>query len=242
MLRASSGLLASQTCPSRDNRRAPPAAAAAATALSLCVSDAGGGAALVSLVPPRDGPAARLALVAVIDTSWSTHTDPADAELKEAHDAQGAWFTKLDAAKQGTRVMLACLADGDAFGLVDASGTADVAVQPVVLDASTRAAAASAIDALAPRCATELWSGLEAGLELLRGRDGAGGPGKAVPAIPTNDCIRVLALFTDGDPDATKQGGPFGHAPPGARGCASAADDAFALRRNSDSYILSFFR
>eukprot|EP00038_Savillea_parva_P018308 m.23030 g.23030 ORF g.23030 m.23030 type:complete len:874 (-) comp4048_c0_seq1:218-2839(-) len=152
----------------------------------------------VKMTPPERptvGPRPRLDLCCVIDVSGSMN---AEATLKDdAGNEEGDGLSVLDVVRHGVKTIMQLLGDGDRLAVVMYSSKAAVVHKLTLMNAAGKALSYTKLDQLTPQGTTNLWDGLQTGLDVLR-HDQVSGR------------TQCLMLLTDGVPNVEP---PRGHIP-----------------------------
>lgn len=163
----------------------------------------------------------------VVDISGSMGTTAKyEAEDGEMRDDG---LSLLDIVKHAVKTVIHTLGDEDRLSLVAFDHTAETAFALTEMTPAGRTQAVAALEGLAPRGQTNLWGGLQAGLDALRAPDRDG-------AVRT----KSLMLLTDGQPNITP---PRGHQQElrdylDAYPDLTAAVNTFGFMNNLDSELL----
>ncbi|KAI8927754.1 hint-domain-containing protein [Entophlyctis helioformis] len=139
---------------------------------------------LVRLASASKGIAASVNLVCVIDVSGSM--GEAATIRNEQNTMEDAGMAVLDVIKHAMLTIINALKPSDSLAIVTFTNDSAVVLPLTPMDAAGQALASSAVAALRPLSMTNLWAGLERGLELLRSTK------------TTNNKLSSIFLFTDG--------------------------------------------
>lgn len=157
------------------------------------------GSLLVSVVPPAEGRRTAVDICCVIDVSGSMSRN---ATLQnEAGGVEEFDIDLLDVVKHSVKTVINMLGTEDRLSIVAFSSTATTHLTLTSMSEPGRRRAISSLEALEPNGATNLWAGLQMGLESLR-------TAKA-PARSSNR-LRTVLVLTDGLPNVEP---PRGHLP-----------------------------
>jgi hypothetical protein len=128
-------------------------------------------------------------MVAVVDVSGSMASA---AEIKTSTGSESHGLSSLNVVQHATQVLIASLTPADAFALVSFDSEAQTEFALQAMTPALQARASAATKALEPRANTNLWAGVEMGLQLL----------------PTDTArLQVLVVLTDGvDNDGPAEG------------------------------------
>ena len=135
----------------------------------------------------------------VIDISGSMGTEATMMHAGGARETHG--LSLLDVVKHGVSAVIDTLTASDRLTLVAYSSTASTVCAGVVMNPAGKARAGQLIKQLKPTGRTNIWDGLETGLEHLRTNG-------------SQDRLAALLLLTDGQPNVVP---PRGHLPMLAR-------------------------
>eukprot|EP01126_Amoeba_proteus_P056760 TRINITY_DN717_c0_g1_i1.p1 TRINITY_DN717_c0_g1~~TRINITY_DN717_c0_g1_i1.p1 ORF type:complete len:624 (-),score=111.90 TRINITY_DN717_c0_g1_i1:373-2145(-) len=162
--------------------------------LSLQIATNSAGIALVSVVSPEGIQRTPANVVCIIDVSGSM---AADATLKDENgQLESFGLSVLDVVKHAVKTIIHTLDTKDRLALVCYSTQARVVLTLRAMDETGKNQARVALETLHPDGTTNLWDGLQKGLDLLRGGGTQG-----------NTCV---ILLTDGQPNIVP---PRGHIP-----------------------------
>jgi hypothetical protein len=134
-----------------------------------------------------------IAVCCVIDTSYSMSTE---ATLGSNGGSENCGLCILDIVKHSVHTVIKSLQSGDQLSIVIFSASAVVVLPLTNMDSVGQAMAVSTLNSLKPDANTNLYAGLEAGLDVMKGYTGHG--------------LTSLMLFTDGEPNIIP---PRGHIP-----------------------------
>jgi Mg-chelatase subunit ChlD len=134
----------------------------------------------------------------VIDVSGSMGTN---VTLKDENQSKQESFglNQLDLVKHSLKTIIHCLKDIDTLSLVTFSNNANKVLLPVKMNANGKLRANLAVDAMKCDSATNLWAGLQAGLEIVVAEQNNS------KDLNLNSAV---FLFTDGEPNVEP---PKGH-------------------------------
>lgn len=151
---------------------------------------------LVSLKPPIGKQRTPIDICCVIDNSGSM------GEEATVHNQSGNverhGLSLLDIVKHAVKTIIRVMTPADRLAIVSFSDTAKIEFTMAKMDTPGKKNAEKALDALAPDCSTNLWDGLQTGLNVLR-----------TNATSQSRTSAVL-LLTDGQPNIIP---PRGHLP-----------------------------
>lgn len=181
----------------------------------------------VSVCPPESlsGPERRPASIVCVvgELRWSAHSarDPpiyyrsrprcplnadvsgsmqmeASVKTEEGVDLESTGLDRLDVVKHAIRTVLTTLGPTDTLSIVSFSAEAKVPLPPTLMTEEGKTTATTALGALQPESATNLWAGIKAGYELLAEsrRDRP-----EVDVNPAANVNEVLLVMTDGQPN-----------------------------------------
>ncbi|KAJ3041140.1 hypothetical protein HDV00_009855 [Rhizophlyctis rosea] len=155
---------------------------------------------LIKVQPPAGLKRTPVDVCCVIDVSGSMASEA--TMTTETGDKESDGLTILDVVKHSVRTIINNLTDTDRLALVAFSGNATTVLKLTVMNAEGRQQAEAELEKMVPLDCTNLWGGLEMGLDVL----------KAEQANPTAPCGRMASvlLFTDGIPNVEP---PRGHIP-----------------------------
>ena len=190
------------------------------------ISENGGqSTAVVRITPPENFGRAAVDVCCVVDISGSM------ASMATYEDATGRQVSDglsvLDLVKHAVKTVMHTLSEEDRLSIVAFDGRARTALPLTIMSARGRAEATTALEALVPQGSTNIWAGVLAGMEALRGETASAGSndnmvdgarGKAVllltdgqPNIsPPRGCVAEMRDFLDTHPDFSFQLNTFG--------------------------------
>jgi Mg-chelatase subunit ChlD len=131
------------------------------SATATVVSD--GVTACIEITPIKAARAA-VDLVAIVDISGSMGTS---AEIKTSTGVESHGLSSLNIVQHATQVMIASLTPADQFALVSFHSTVRTEFPLSSMTDSNKETARAATNALRPQESTNLWGGIEQGLNLL---------------------------------------------------------------------------
>jgi Mg-chelatase subunit ChlD len=139
---------------------------------------------LVSVIPPKKGERVACDVCCVIDVSGSMNDE---ATLKgTGGDVESYGFSILDIVKHAVRTIIEVLGPDDRLALVTFSDTSSVHLQLTEMNDSGKKKANATLDTFKPAGSTNLWAGVNSGLETLKG---------------SNRQNTAVFLLTDGEPN-----------------------------------------
>ena len=192
---------------------------AAPDAFDLRLVDLGGGEAMVEVRTTGGAQRSGVDIEIVLDVSGSMATE---SEVQDAAgNVQRHGFSTLDVCKHAARCVACSLDDTCRLGLVVYDAQARVVVGLERVTPAHVAKVHKALDALAPGTSTNLWGGLELGVDELVG--GAGDNARAVllltDGVPNNSppegevaALRAKRLAKDGSETVAVFAAGFGYA------------------------------
>jgi len=149
---------------------------------------------LLSIVPPENGDRTPCDICCVIDTSGSMG-DP--AKTVSGGEVENTGLSVMDVVKHGIRTIIHTLTSDDRLALVSFSTEAKKVCDLTFMDDSGKQQALSSTEAFTPDGNTNIWGGLEKGMDILY-------------ASVAEGRFPVLVLLTDGQPNVVP---PRGHLP-----------------------------
>ena len=192
---------------------------AAPDAFDLRLVDLGGGEAMVEVRTSGGAQRSGVDIEIVLDVSGSMATE---SEVQDAAgDVQRHGFSTLDVCKHAARCVACSLDDTCRLGLVVYDAQARVVVGLARVTPAHVAKVHAALEKLAPGTSTNLWGGLELGVDELVG--GAGDNARAVllltDGVPNNSppegevaALRAKRLTKDGSETVAVFAAGFGYA------------------------------
>ncbi|CAE8623188.1 unnamed protein product [Polarella glacialis] len=123
----------------------------------------------------------------VLDTSGSMGQEATITGADGTTERHG--LSLLDVAKHGVRTVAHSLSSADRLCIVAFSSTADLTLELTAMDEAGKALLEEKLDQLKPHGGTDIWAGLESGLDLLQKGCGALGSGR----------FGHIMLLTDGE-------------------------------------------
>lgn len=169
--------------------------------LSLGVHETKDGRVKVSVLAPtlqKGQDRLPVILCCVVDTSGSMQLS---AKIKDASgNVESTGITVLQLVKHSIKTIIHCLNDSDYLSIVAYSSKAKVVTQMMAMTEQNKKTTLAKLDELQPDGQTNLWDGLQNGLELMR-------TNKDLKASEKNSAI---LLFTDGLPNVTPPKGELG--------------------------------
>jgi Mg-chelatase subunit ChlD len=145
----------------------------------------------ISILPPDTEKRPAVDLCCVIDISGSMGDR---AEFKNEHGTtESMGLNVLDLVKHAVKTVIKSLSAQDRLAIVSFSNDAEVVLDLTPMTDFGQAAAMTALEKLAPYAATNLWGGLQTGMDTLKGSK-----------------LGSVLLFTDGVPNVEP---PRGHLP-----------------------------
>jgi len=152
--------------------------------------DGGGGHVLISVEPPAGSERTAVDICCVVDVSGSMSNDALlqgeDGSMSTSHG-----LSVLDIVKHALRTIIANLNDSDRLACVSYSNSAREIFPLTSMDPNGRTLSEGKLDELQADGMTNLWDGLQTGLQLLKNGQDAGGGGR----------MQHILLFTDGMPN-----------------------------------------
>jgi Mg-chelatase subunit ChlD len=145
------------------------------------------------VIPQLEGQRLPNGIVAVVDTSGSMGEE---ASVKN-DTVEIVGFSRLDLVKHSLNTMVEVMNDNDVFAIVTFSSSAKVVLKPMKMNSMGKQIARTYISQLRPDANTNLWSGLQLGLE-------------ATKDTLFNDINKTVVILTDG---ASNQDPPRGIMP-----------------------------
>ncbi|KAL0486297.1 developmentally-regulated vWFA domain protein [Acrasis kona] len=150
---------------------------------------------LIKLLPSHTDKSRKpVNICCVIDISGSM-ADIAKVQSSTGTDESNG-LSILDLVKHSVRTIMATMNPEDDLSIVSFSDDAELVLNTTKMDKNGKNKAEAVLNKLQPTCSTNIWAGLEKGLNVLRENDH-----KTLPA---------LLLFTDGQPNVEP---PRGHIP-----------------------------
>jgi hypothetical protein len=149
---------------------------------------------LIKLQTPKGVERTPVDICCVVDISYSM-SDEAVIQNKGG-DKESDGFNILDIVKHAIVTILSTLSDKDSLSIVTFSNNAEVKLETTIMNENGKNKAKNVISLLRPTNSTNLWAGLEKGLDLVR-------------TNPSNR-LSAIFLFTDGCPNVEP---PRGHLP-----------------------------
>lgn len=158
---------------------------------------------LLTVSVPDNSPTMPLSLVAVLDVSGSMDTS-ASPNLESTE----ALFSRLDLLKHGMNTAIELMRPTDALSIITFSGDVKLVFNSTLMDAKGKKAAHAAVNAIRADGLTNLWGGIQLGVEKAK---------ESLLAFP-NFNANVIVL-TDGEPNTNNpirgfQGAVSGIMPP----------------------------
>ncbi len=129
----------------------------------------------------------------VIDISGSMSNDAVFQDPEDETKTISQGLSMLDLVKHSVKAVISLLTENDRLSLVAFDSVAFTCFPLQHMDASRKEAAIAALEKLMPRDSTNIWAGIEAGLDSLRFA-------KAAPSLPGVPRKCSLLLLTDGEP------------------------------------------
>lgn len=146
---------------------------------------------LLTIEPPNAEERLPGDICVVVDVSGSMQQD---ATVKAMEEAGAPQLTVLDIVRHAIKTVVHSMKPQDRLGIVSFSDTAKVVLELTSMDAAGIARADSAIDGMHADGQTNLWDGLQTGLEMLRKH-------------PRSNASTAVMLLTDGVPNVEPSGG-----------------------------------
>lgn len=146
---------------------------------------------LLTIEPPNAQDRLPGDICVVVDVSGSMQQDATVKAMKEAGAPE---LTVLDIVRHAIKTVVHSMKPEDKLGIVSFADKAEVVLQLTSMDAAGKSTAESAIDSMRADGQTNLWDGLQAGLEMLR-------------AHSRNNASTAVLLLTDGVPNVEPSGG-----------------------------------
>jgi len=160
------------------------------TVLTPSAEGASFGEVLLTIEPPSVDQRLPGDICVVVDVSGSMQQDATVSAAAEA----GQQLTVLDVVQHAIKTVVHSMGFQDRLGIVSFSDTAKVVLELTSMDAAGISKADLAIDGMRADGQTNLWDGLQTGLEMLRKR-------------PRNNANAAVLLLTDGVPNMEPAGG-----------------------------------
>eukprot|EP00992_Anisonema_acinus_P000735 TRINITY_DN10269_c0_g1_i3.p1 TRINITY_DN10269_c0_g1~~TRINITY_DN10269_c0_g1_i3.p1 ORF type:complete len:655 (-),score=153.70 TRINITY_DN10269_c0_g1_i3:125-2035(-) len=171
----------------------PAAASVAVVATPAAVPDES--LVMVTITPPTGTDRQPADVVCVIDISGSMG---ANAPTQSAEgDVENHGLTVLDVVKHAVRTVISMLAASDRLSLVTFNNQSHVALALTAMNAAGKRRAEAVLDGLHHGGGTNLWGGLQGGLDVLQ-------------KGPRASALASLLLLTDGQPTDRPEGGHLG--------------------------------
>jgi len=123
-------------------------------------------------------------IVCVLDVSGSMGNEATIVGANGQSESHG--LSLLDVAKHGVRTMVNVLGDCDRLSIVAFNSVAQVVLQPTAMDEAGKKEAEESLNKLNSGGGTNIWAGLLAGMDALRGR-------------PSEGRLGHIMLLTDGE-------------------------------------------
>jgi len=143
---------------------------------------------LISAAPPMDGDRIPCDICCVIDVSGSMGDE---ATLKSTTgDTESHGLSILDVVKHAVRTIVEALGPKDQLSIVTFSDTATVALPLTAMKKDGKAIADCTLEGLHPTNSTNIWAGLNSGLDVLKDNKKA-----------NENRLAALYIFTDGVPN-----------------------------------------
>ena len=149
-----------------------------------------------TIVPPEGTSRSPVDVCAVVDVSGSMASE---ATIKTGQENESHGLSMLDVVKHALNTIIELLGPNDRLSVVAYHSTARVVFDPIVMDEAGKQRARQGVTDLAVAGATNLWDGLQTGLEVLR-NNAAGSR------------LASLMLLTDGLP-SSQHDPPNGYIP-----------------------------
>jgi hypothetical protein len=150
---------------------------------------------LITALPPKDGDRVPCDICCVIDISGSMG---AEATLKSVDgDVESHGLSILDIVKHAVKTIIEVMGPNDRLSIVTFSDTAEVNLKLTQMTKDGKTTANKTLDKLHPTNSTNLWGGLNAGLDVLKAEK-----------LPNR--LAVLFLLTDGEPNIHPPRGELG--------------------------------
>jgi ubiquitin/Mg-chelatase subunit ChlD len=138
-----------------------------------------------TIVPPEGTTRSAADVCAVVDVSGSMSSE---ATIKTGQENESHGLSLLDVVKHALNTIIEVLGPNDRLSLVAYSTTARVVFEPIEMNQEGKAKARLGVANLEPQGATNLWDGLQTGLDVLRNNS-------------SSTRLSSLMLLTDGLPN-----------------------------------------
>jgi len=147
---------------------------------------------LLQIIPPENGNRTPSDICAIIDVSGSMG---AEAKIKSTSgDDEGYGFNRLDIVKHSILTIIESLNEKDKLALISFSNDQITEMELTNMDVNNKNKAKDILKNIGLRGSTNLWGGLEAGMETMRSHS----------SIDRNPSIFLL---TDGEPTDIPENG-----------------------------------